>query len=63
MSLLSDSVFVGVQKVLSEVNTDVRLFGKPTTRAFEGWCVTKICDENTDVLTRLKKLARQISVL
>ena len=61
----SDPVFVGVQKVLSEVNTDVRLFGKPTTRAFRRMGVLlKSGDENTDVLTqKAKNLARQISVL
>ena len=60
----SDPVFVGVQKVLSDVNTDVRLFGKPTTRAFRRMGVLlKSGDENTDILTqKAKDLASQISV-
>ena len=61
----SEPVFVGVQKALSEVNTDVRLFGKPTTRAFRRMGVLlKSGAENTDNLTQeAKRSASLISVL
>ena len=61
----SEPVFVGVQKALSDVNSDVRLFGKPTTRAYRRMGVLlKSGTENTEILTqKAKDLASQISVL
>ena len=48
----SEPVFVGVQKVLSEVNTDVRLFGKQTTQ--EWWSKHPSCPQNRKGMSRFR---------
>ncbi|HNF69220.1 MAG TPA: formate-dependent phosphoribosylglycinamide formyltransferase [Chitinophagales bacterium] len=46
---------VGVEKAMQEVNTDVRIFGKPTTRKYRRMGVALACgkpDTNTDALRK-----------
>ena len=62
---LSEPVFVGVEKALSETDTDVRLFGKPSTRAYRRMgVILKSGNEDVETLTiEAKNIAKQIGVL
>ena len=62
---LSEPVFVGVEKALSETDTDVRLFGKPSTRAYRRMgVILKSGKEDVETLTaEAKNIASQVSVL
>ena len=62
---LSEPVFVGVEKALSEKDTDVRLFGKPSTRAYRRMgVILKSGNEDVETLTiEAKNIAKQIGVL
>ena len=61
----SEPVFVGVEKALSEKDTDVRLFGKPSTRAYRRMgVILKSGNEDVETLTiEAKNIAKQIGVL
>ncbi|HEY4285923.1 MAG TPA: formate-dependent phosphoribosylglycinamide formyltransferase [Puia sp.] len=62
----SKPVFTGVEKVLSQPKTDIRLFGKPTTRPYRRMGVVLTYDQlSSDVDTvkqRAVDLAKEISV-
>ena len=49
----------GVEEALQQPNTDIRIFGKPTTRPYRRMAVALVYDEvNADINT-LRKKARQ----
>ncbi len=62
----SDSApeFIGLEEVLAEKNTDIRIFGKPTTRPFRRMAVVlKSGDgEITDIVEEAKVLAKKITL-
>ena len=62
---MSEPVFVGVEKALSEKDTDVRLFGKPSTRAYRRMgVILKSGNGDVETLTiEAKNIAKQIGVL
>lgn len=48
----------GVQEALNEKNTDVRIFGKPTTRPFRRMAVALVHDEKGADMNELRKKAK-----
>ncbi|MFT6845696.1 MAG: phosphoribosylglycinamide formyltransferase 2 [Flavobacteriales bacterium] len=54
-------VFTGLSDVLKHKNTDVRLFGKPTTRPYRRMGVVLLHDEKTTDIDTLIKSARNLA--
>ena len=56
--------FSGIEEVLAEKNTDVRIFGKPSTRPYRRMAVALAYgEENTIVLVeKAKEVAAKIKV-
>lgn len=57
-------VFSGLENVLSESNTDVRLFGKPSCRPYRrmGIVLTSGQSDVVDLVEKAKKLAKKIQI-
>jgi phosphoribosylglycinamide formyltransferase 2 len=62
----STPVFTGVEKVLSQPKTDIRLFGKPTTRPYRRMGVVLTYDQPGSDIDRVKQraidLAKEVTV-
>ena len=49
---------IGVEKALEQTNTDVRIFGKPTTRPYRRMAVALVYDDITADINELRKKAK-----
>ncbi len=56
--------FIGVESALMEENTEVRIFGKPTTRPYRRMAVTLAFGEESvqELVEKAKKNAAKIQV-
>ena len=52
---------IGVEKALEQTNTDVRIFGKPTTRLYRRMAVALVYDDITADINELRKKAKIIA--
>jgi phosphoribosylglycinamide formyltransferase 2 len=48
----------GVEKALEQSNTDVRIFGKPTTRPYRRMAVALVYDEINANMNEIRKKAK-----
>src|SRR6185436_17138112 len=52
-------LIIGIEKALEQANTDVRIFGKPTTRPFRRMAVALVYDAVDGDINELRKKAKE----
>jgi phosphoribosylglycinamide formyltransferase 2 len=52
-------IIEGLEKALEEPNTDIRIFGKPTTRPYRRMGVALVCDDLNADINALRKKAKE----